>query len=91
MSEIIIITPEQLESIIDRCLQKISAQSTPETKPTKHLHSIVELAEFLNCSVVTAHKLKKSGAISFVQYGRKCIFSTSQVLEDLAKVKFKNK
>ncbi len=88
MNEIILITPEQLQTIIERCLNKTApTAATPAADPTKHLHSIVELAEFLNCSVVTAHKLKQSGKIRYKQYGRKCIFSTSEILEDLAKTK----
>lgn len=91
MNEIIIVTPEQLEAIIEKCLRKENTTNVVLTEePTKYLHSIVELSKFLNCSVVTAHKLKKSGKIRYRQFGRKLIFSTSEILEDLAKTK-KNK
>ena len=91
MNEIILVTQEQLEVIIDKCLRKVStANAVLAPEPTKYLYSLVELSKFLNCSVVTAHKLKKTGKIRFRQFGRKLIFSTSEILEDLAKTK-KNK
>ena len=36
-----------------------------------HLHSLKDLANFLDCSVVTAQKLKNSGKIRYKQFGRK--------------------
>ncbi len=85
---LIVTTPEELESIIANCFQRYGTPPPPpQPEPTEHLHSVKQLAEFLNCSIVTAHKLKKSGKIRYKQFGRKLIFSTSEVLEDLSKLK----
>jgi len=87
MNEIILTTPKQLEDIIKRCLS--SYKTTPiqeEVKSdTTYLRSIRELADFLDCSVVTAQKLKNSGKIRYKQYGRKVIFNTEEVLQDLGR------
>ena len=64
MNEIIIVTPEQLEAIIEKCLRKASTENVIlAAEPTRYLYSLLELSMFLNCSVVTAHKLKKTGKI----------------------------
>ncbi|MFZ4414926.1 MAG: helix-turn-helix domain-containing protein [Bacteroidales bacterium] len=47
---------------------------------TKMLYSIKELATFLQCSTVTAQKLKNSGRIPFAQTGRKCVFNGDAVM-----------
>lgn len=89
MKEIILITPEQLEGIINKCLAGITSATNQEKNSEKedvtYLHSIKDLAEFLNCSIVTAQKLKNSGKIRYKQYGRKVIFNTAEVLEDINK------
>jgi hypothetical protein len=89
MTNLIVTTPEELKQIISDCLADrnpiISLQSEPE--PSEHLHSIHALASFLGCSDVTAFKLKKSGKIRYRQFGRKLVFNTTEVLEDLNKKK----
>jgi len=89
MQNIILMTPEQQEDLINRCLSKhISApkpEPKPESKSVRHIHSIKKLAEFLGCSVVSAQKLKNSGKVRYRQFGRKLIFVESEVLEDIEK------
>jgi hypothetical protein len=86
--ELIITTEEKIEEIINRCLANHSQVLISEPKPETHyLHSINQLARFLNCSPATAQKLKNSGKIRYKQFGRKCVFNTTEVLEDLSKVK----
>jgi len=46
----------------------------------KYLYSIRELANFLQCSTVTAQHLKNKGLIPFRQLGRKLIFDQDAVL-----------
>ena len=46
---------------------------------TSKIHSIQELADFLNCCTATAQKLKNSGKIPFIQFGRKLIIDPEQV------------
>ena len=46
----------------------------------KMLYSIKELADYLQCSTVTAQKLKNSGRIPFAQTGRKVVFNSDAVM-----------
>ena len=55
--------------------------------PKKYAYGIGGLAEVLNCSLPTAQRIKNSGAISFMQAGRKLIFDVEKVLEELSKSK----
>ena len=89
MDEIILTTPEGLRKILKECLatQYPAPQHPKEQEPIKLLHSIQELASFLGCSNVTAFNLKKSGKIRYRQFGRKLIFNTEEILEDLNKRK----
>ena len=49
----------------------------------KLLYSMKELSQLLGCSTVTAQTIKNSGAIPFMQVGRKCIFDADKVLTAL--------
>lgn len=57
----------------------------------KYIYSIKGLAEFLNCSVPTAQKIKNSGSIPFMQTGRKCVFDGTAVLNSLSNQKKGNR
>ena len=60
----------------------------PEQKAEpKMLYSIKELADFLQCSTVTAQKIKNSGRIPYSQTGRKVVFDGNEVLRALSKNK----
>ena len=85
MNEIILTTPERLKEIINDCLNEPSLYQSSKEKKTEPvlLYSIKQLSEFLNCSQVTAQKLKNSRKIRFKQFGRKCVFNTAEILEDL--------
>jgi hypothetical protein len=89
MQNLIITTKEELEDIINKCLLGLKTAPYPEQKSEKeelkHLHSIRELADFLGCSIVTAQKLKNSGRIRYKQFGRKVVFVSTELLEDLNK------
>lgn len=61
---------------------------TPQLE-RKTLHSIRELAEFIGCSTVTAHKFKSQGRIPFKQIGRKVLFDTADVLNAMSQSKKK--
>ncbi len=54
-------------------------QAEPTTEK-RYIHSIKGLAEFLNCSVVTAQHLKNKGLIPCRQIGRKVMFDCDAVL-----------
>lgn len=61
-------------------------QDTKEVFPVpdkKYIYSIKELAKLLNCSIVTAQKVKNSGRIPFMQEGRTLIFECGEVLAAL--------
>ena len=55
----------------------------PITEGKKYLYSIQDLADFLNCSIVTAQNLKNSGKIPFFQYRKKVFFDPDKVLKAL--------
>lgn len=85
MKNIIITTPEEVKEIISDCLKGHlpKQEENPKLEEQKHLYSISELADFLGCSIATAQKLKNSRKIRFRQFGRKLIFDTNELLEDL--------
>lgn len=64
-------------------------QPTPPERRT--LHSIRELADFIGCSTVTAHKFKSQGRIPFKQIGRKVLFNTVDVLNAMDQSKKKSR
>jgi len=55
----------------------------PQQEQPQYLYSMQELADFLHVSIVTAQKIKNSGSIRYTQIGRKLIFNTVQIMEDL--------
>jgi hypothetical protein len=89
MTNLILTTPEELKQIITDCLVKFypAQNSQPESPPPILLYSIDELATFLGCCNQTAFKLKKSGQVRYRQFGRKLVFNSAEVLEDLKKKK----
>lgn len=58
-------------------------QALPEKK---FIYSIQGLADFLQCSIVTAQKIKNSGRINYQQFGRKVIFEESEILAAMSVV-----
>lgn len=52
----------------------------------KYIYSIKELASFLQCSIVTAQKIKNSGRIPYKQEGRKVIFECGEILAAMSVV-----
>jgi len=50
----------------------------------KYIYSIQGLADFLQCSIVTAQKIKNSGRINYQQIGRKVIFEESEILKSMS-------
>ena len=86
MKELIVLTREELVEIIDDCFARhLPTIKEPVKQPEqKLLYSLKELADFLGCSVVTAQHLKNNGRIRYKQFGRKLIFNTQEVLEDIS-------
>lgn len=89
MNEIILTTPNELREILNECLanRDVEPKQIQEPEPPKLLYSIHALASFLGCSNMTAFKLKKSGRVRYMQFGRKLVFNSAEVLEDLKKKK----
>jgi len=85
--DLIITSEDRLREIITECINNFTPPPLERNPEKIYLHSIAELARFLKCSPLTAQKLKNSGRIRYKQYGRKCIFNTEEVLDDLAKQK----
>lgn len=67
--------------------QSTNAVQAEPTTEKRYIYSIKGLAEFLNCSVPTAQKIKNSGKIPFMQTGRKCVFDGTAVLNSLSNQK----
>ena len=80
------LTVRELIEIINNKKQPEPIPALTQEKP-KCLYSIRELADFLHVCLPTAQKIKNSGAIRYVQTGRKLIFNTMQIMEDLANKK----
>jgi len=90
MEKVILTTPDELEDLILRCLQKIDTAAIPEKEKVvdnseKYIYSIVGLAKFMGCSKVTAQKFKNSGKVKCYQVGRKIMFKESEVLAAIQK------
>ena len=92
------ITLEQHQSIIRSIVREeigqgianLSSSQKSEIvslQPTekKLINSIKGLAEFLQCSPVTAQKFKNEGLIPSMQIGRKILFDPDLVLEAMGK------
>ena len=92
MKELIVLTREELVEIIDDSFARhLPTIKEPVKQPEqKLLYSLKELANFLGCSVVTAQHLKNNGRIRYKQFGRKLIFNTQEVLEDIGNSKNNN-
>lgn len=74
--------PAALSYLIKR-INELEVSKPPQiVQPEpKYIYSIRGLAAFLNCSSVTAQKLKSEGLIKYRQIGRKVIFETSEVIK----------
>ena len=56
------------------------------TENKKFLYSMKELADLLKCTIITAHKIRRSGQIPYFQAGkRKYIFDVEKVMFALEK------
>ena len=82
----ITVNSDDLKNIVDYLIDyKQSNQIVPEQKTEpKMLYSIKELADFLQCSIQTAQKIKNSGRIPFSQTGRKVVFDGNAVMSALS-------
>jgi hypothetical protein len=70
---------------IENCLLRIEPEiNPPGKKEVEYIYTISGLAEFLQCSIPTAQKLKNSGRIPVKQFGRKLVFIKSEVLQALS-------
>jgi excisionase family DNA binding protein len=79
---------DELKTYIREAVKE-SLDGIKQPEPTQYFYSIKELASFLQCSTTTIQKLKNSGKIRFKQFGRKCVFSSDEVLEDIASRKLR--
>lgn len=87
-----VITFDQIPSAVAFLISEIGElklmiqthEDKPQAQPEpKYIYSIKGLAAFLNCSQVTAQKLKNTGQIKYRQIGRKVVFETSEVLRSM--------
>jgi hypothetical protein len=71
---------EFLELLKQQIPQSTNVVQTEPATEKKYIYSIKGLAEFLNCSVVTAQHWKNKGLIPCKQLGRKVMFDQDAVL-----------
>ena len=83
-----VITFDQLPSAVSFLLSEVAQikrmVQPKDDEPLKgteaeYIHSITKLAEYLDCSRVTAQKFKSEGKIPYRQLGRKVMFLTDDV------------
>lgn len=81
MSEMIIIqlTPEQLESLIEKAVQKALSGLPQRAGPSEPIKGIHELAAFLKVSPSRAQKLKNEKIVPCFQDGRLVLFDREKV------------
>ncbi|HBS88190.1 MAG: hypothetical protein A2W91_05050 [Bacteroidetes bacterium GWF2_38_335] len=87
--DILIFSEGRLKEILKDFLNEmhLTKDEPDRGKEDKLFYSNKDAADFLGMSTVTFAKLKTSGKIRYSQYGRKCIYSATQLLEDLQKNK----
>ncbi len=69
-----------VKTAVAEVIAEKSVQNQPLAPKRRILHSMQELADFLDCSKVTAQKLKNEGKIPYKQMGRKVLFDTADIL-----------
>ncbi len=84
---IALLTVGQLKSLFSELQHTPPATIREVSNEPKMLYSIKELADFLQCSTVTAQKLKNSGRVPYMQSGRKVIFNGNEVLASISNKK----
>lgn len=82
---IAMLTVRQLLQLIDD--KKEPKEPQKEDNSKHYVYGLSGLAKLLNCSIVTAHKIKKSGKIDAAvkQIGRKIIVDADLVIELIRK------
>lgn len=84
------LTGEELLALLEKSGLKNQCSNEPTFTPStekNYVYGISGLAKLLNCSNVTAQKIKNSGDIDncFSQIGRKLVFDSGAVLLKLRK------
>ncbi len=70
-----------LRKVIREELESMPKSESRFSGEERYLRSMKELAEFLDCSVVTAQHYKNEGLIPFTQTGRNVLFDKSELLK----------
>lgn len=92
MGPLLVATEEQVKNwmkeVLLECQSELSTTAPKvEVQEKRYEYGIAGLARILNCSIVTAQKIKNSGKIPYQQVGRKVIFDVEKVLAAVQKVK----
>ena len=86
------LTGEDIYNIVIAAINSTKASMTEPQKPVKLIRGYKALAEFLQCSLVTANRLVAQKDITppaIIQTGRTILFNTDLVLEQLSEVESK--
>ncbi len=88
---LVYLTVSQLRELISSEISKnIPQGETPNPVDGEaHIYGLNGLADFLGCSIPTAARIKKSGKVPFLQFGRKMIFNKAEVTKSLSNYRSK--
>ena len=97
MNEIIVLTPEQLQTAIRETLQQVIKEQRENIFPAPEKKSYLtrkEVAELLHLSLVSLNKLTQTGKIKALRIGGRVLYNPSDVTEavkEMAVLKYRRK
>ncbi|MBX7176109.1 MAG: helix-turn-helix domain-containing protein [Saprospiraceae bacterium] len=94
MTQIIVITPDQLQSYFDGMVKKVEScikDSQKQQTTSKEWLTGKEVCELLKISHTTLHDWSKKGIIKKHKIGNRIRFRQDEVLESLTRIESKNR
>ena len=94
MNQIILITPDQLQSYFDGMVKKVEAilkDSQQKQITSKEWLTAPEVAALLKISLTTIHQWSKDGRLKKHKIGNRIRFRHDEVLESLTRIESKNR
>ena len=88
MNELIVISKEQLISIISEVVRQelshVNREKLPDTEPDEFLNAL-QVVIMLKISKPTLYKRMKDGTIPYKKVGRRLLFSKNEIINQLNK------
>lgn len=94
MNQIIVLTPDQLQSYFDGMVKKVEScikDSQKQQITSNEWLTAKEVCELLKISHTTLHDWSKKGIISKHKIGNRIRFQHDEVLESLTRIESKNR